>query len=174
MACNVSIFCWLLFLLLFWNLCRCGIQPYAALGDASQCPLQPAGQPDRCQPQAQCFRNCPMIVMTARARARARSRGMETTRAKTRSPRLAREKRFFPEQQQKILQVLLLSLGLGILALLAGALTSWQWFSVLASECSAASASVNFMLFKYFAQDFFLEFCSSSFIQHIIFNWLKN
>ena len=40
LACNVSVFCWsflapVLFFLLFWNTCRCGIRPYAAVGDAS-------------------------------------------------------------------------------------------------------------------------------------------
>ena len=39
LACNVSVFCWSflapVFLLLFWNPCRCGIRPYAVLGDAS-------------------------------------------------------------------------------------------------------------------------------------------
>ena len=40
LACNVSMFCWsflapVLFFLLFWNPCRCGIRPYAAVGDAS-------------------------------------------------------------------------------------------------------------------------------------------
>ena len=40
LTCNVSVFCWsflapVLFFLLFWNPCRCGIRPYAAVGDAS-------------------------------------------------------------------------------------------------------------------------------------------
>ena len=83
-------------------LCRCWRRFLARAWEASaQGPLQPPRQPDRRQPQGQCFTNCRMIVMTARARARARPRVMERTRAKTLSPRSAREKRFFPEQQQK-------------------------------------------------------------------------
>ena len=115
LACNVSVFCWsflapVLFFFVILEplqmrypaLCRCWRRFLARAWEASaQGPLQPPCQPDRCQPQNQCFTNCRMIVMTARARARARPRVMERTRAKTLSPRLAREKRFFPEQQQK-------------------------------------------------------------------------
>ena len=77
--------------------------------------------------------------------------------------------------EMHFLQALLLSLELWILVL--GALTSWQWFSVLALECSAASASVKFMLFTYiFVQDenILLEFWSSKIKQGEIFNWLNN
>ena len=117
LACNVSVFCWSFLAPVFFvvileplqmrypALCRSWRRFLARAWEASpQGPLQPPGQPDRCQPQGQCFRNCRMIVMTARARARARARPrvMERTRAKTLSPRSAREKCFFPEQQQKI------------------------------------------------------------------------
>ena len=83
------------------GLCHSSPRFLARAWEAShQCPLQAPGQVDQCQPQGQCFRSCPMIVMRAMARARARPRAVQRTRAKTLSPRLAREKRFFPDQQQ--------------------------------------------------------------------------
>ena len=145
------------FCFLFWNPCRCGIRPYAAVGDASW-PGHGRPAPKATMPTGPVPTPGPVLHELSDdsddRRARARPRAMERTRAKTLSPRSAREKRFFPDQQAAkefyFLQVLLISLGLWILVLLAGALTSWQWFSVLASECSAASASVKFMLFTYF------------------------
>ena len=167
LACNVSVFC--------WN----AVLATLAWEASTQGPLQPPCQPDRCQPQSQCFTNCRMIVMTARARARARPRVMERTRAKTLSPRSAREKRFFPKQQQKsftFCKYCCSAWDCGSWCCLqepgppGNGFQSWPQSVVQLQHQSSSCCS------HIFAQDenILLEFWSSKIKQGEMFNWLKN